>query len=886
VSRYGAAAVLAVAAVAIRLALDPLWGVTLPYITLFPAIMVSAWIGGALPGIVTTVLTALAAEYFWIEPQGSWNVHDKTELIGLGLFVAIGAFMSVLNEAWRRGIDAVSASEERLRVTIQSLGDAVVATDEQGRITQLNPVAEELTGWTQADAVGRPLTDVLVMVNEESRRPALNPVERVLREGTIAGLANHTLLISRHGREIPIDDSAAPVRTQQGRIAGAVMVFRDVSQRRLIERERAERERLSRELAEIVQSSDDAILRMDLDGRITAWNRAAERMYGYEAGEAIGRSIRLIVPEDRLPEEDDVLDRIRRGERVDHFETVRRRKDGAVFPVSLTISPVRDADGAVVGASKTARDLSARRRADERFRLAVEAAPAAMLLVDETGTIVMANALAQDVLGYSREELVGQSIERLVPARYQREHAGFRAGFFADARQRPMGAGRELYGLRKDGSEVPVEIGLSPIDSSEGRFVLAAVTDISERRRVEREIEQRRTELLERERTARADLERAGRLKDEFVAVLSHELRTPLNAVLGYAHLLGTGALSPERSRHALDAIQRNAQAQGRLVESLLDLSRVLAGTLELDLAPLDLAQIVDAAIDVVRPDVDARGIALDVEMPSQRISLVGDANRLQQVFWNLLSNAVKFTPPHGRIDVRVTTDDAHVRVTVADTGQGIGPEFLPHVFDRFRQEGGRRGKSPSGLGLGLAVAREIVQAHGGTVLAYSDGEGRGSLFTVILPSTLPLPIRPQRPPNAEEAPPVPTLDGVDILVVDDDHDVRELLATVLETRGAAVRTASSTEEALEAVHRKRPDVLLADVRMPVSDGYMLIRTLRTREDERKLRRVPAVAVTAYASTSDREKALAAGFDQHVAKPIDPEDLTRLVARLAHGEHV
>jgi PAS domain S-box-containing protein len=881
-SRYGAAVALVAAAILIRLALDPIWGLRLPYITLFPAIMLSAWIGGAGPGILTTVLTAAAAEYFWIEPTGSWAVHDKTEFVGLGLFVAIGLFISALNEAWRRGIDAVGASEERLRVTIHSLGDAVIATDDQGRVTQLNPVAEALTGWSQNDAAGRPLNEVLVIVNEESRRPVENPVARVLREGTIVGLANHTVLISRTGHEIPIDDSAAPVRTEHGRIVGAVMVFRDITERRQIERERAERQRVTQELAAIVESSDDAIVGMDLSGTITAWNQAAERMYGYSATEAIGQSIRVVVPNDRVHEEDLVLDRTRHGDRVDHFETVRRRKDGTTFSVSLTISPVRNTAGAVIGASKIARDITDRKRADERFRLAVEAAPAAMVLVDRAGTIAMVNALAEQVLGYSREEIVGQPIERLVPSRYRQEHAGFRAGFFSDAHQRPMGAGRDLYALRKDGSEVPVEIGLSPIESSEGRFVLAAVTDISERKRVEHEIEERRAGLLSREQEARAEVERASRMKDEFVAVLSHELRTPLNAVLGYAHLLESGALSPERARHALQAIKRNAQAQARLVESLLDLSRVLAGKMELDLAPLDLSTALDAAIDVVRPDLDAKSITLDVEGPAGEISLVGDANRLQQVFWNLLSNAVKFTPAHGRIRIEVTTHEAHVVVKVSDTGQGMEPEFLPYAFDRFRQEGTGRGKSPSGLGLGLAVVREMVQAHGGTVIAHSDGVGRGSMFTVTLPAKLQVPVRRQLLEAGGESTEVSSLHGLDILVVDDEDDVRDLLAFLLESRGATVRAASSASDALEAVYRTRPDVMLADLRMPREDGYSLIRQLRARERERQLAPLPAIAVTAYASVRDRERAIAAGYDWHVAKPLDPDALVRLIARLAN----
>jgi PAS domain S-box-containing protein len=903
-SRYGAAVALAGAAVIIRLALDPLWDVKLPYITLFPAIMLSAWMGGVGPGIVTTALTALAAEYFWVEPTGSWVVHDKTELVGLGLLAAIGVFISILNEAWRRGIDAVTASEERLRVTVQSLGDAVIATDDHGRVTQLNPVAEHLTGWAHDDAIGRRLDEVLVIVNEENRQPAANPVERVLREGTIAGLTNHTLLISRSGREIPIDDSAAPVRREDGTITGAVMVFRDISARRQVERERAERERVSRELAAIVESSEDAILGMRLDGTINAWNRAAERMYGYDATEAIGRSIRLVVPEHRVREEEDVLGRIRAGERVDHFETVRRRKDGTEFPVSLTISPVRDAAGAVVGASKIARDVTEQKRADERFRLAVEATrsrteelervldviPAAVWIAkDSECRQVVGNKSAAALFGLPPDTNFSQTPAPGADAPRIRHFRGARELLPSELpMQRAASTGvaqpvAEIEMYLPDGRRLTMIGGAVPLLDSVGRVrgVVSAFSDISARK----EIDEQRAELLSREQAARADLERAGRLKDEFLAVLSHELRTPLNAVLGYAQLLGSGALSPQRTAHALEAIQRNAQAQARLVESLLDLSRILAGKLELDFAKIDLSKVIDAAVDVVRPEVDAKQITLDVDMPRGGVALVGDANRLQQVFWNLLANAVKFTPQHGRIQIHVYRGDSQAEVKITDSGQGISPEFLPYVFDRFRQEDHSQ-KSPSGLGLGLALVREMVHAHRGIVLAQSDGGGRGSTFVVTLPLTLPLSTRAHLVNGGDDEEKLVSLAGLKILVVDDDSDVRELLTLVLESRGAAVRTVSTTSEAMNSVNSDRPHVLLADLRMPREDGYALIRKLRAQERQRDDPRLPAVAVTAYASGTDREKVIAAGYDWHVAKPIDADSLARTVVRLTRVQNV
>jgi PAS domain S-box-containing protein len=866
--------------------------------------------------------------------------------------------------------------------------------------------------------VGRPIQEVFVIVNEETRQPAPHPVERVLRDGVVADLANHTVLVSKAGAEIPIDDSAAPVRAEDGRLLGAVMVFRDITERRLVERERAARARVTRELAAIVESSDDAIVSKNLDGVMTAWNRAAEQMYGYTAAEAVGQPIQLIVPDDLLKEEESVLQRIRRGERVEHFETRRRHKNGRTLPVSITVSPIRDDTGAVIGASKVARDITARQQteveratllesertarqnlevavqqlqtalhagrmgtweyalrtgtvkwspgleaihgyapgtfpgtfdafrneihpedrdsvlhaiadaaeqrrdhhieyriirtdgavrwvegrgqlfldgsqqpermvgvcaditerklAEERFRMAVDAAPAAMLMVDQRGTIVLTNALTERFLGYTRDEIIGQPLDRLVPPRFREHHPEFRKGFFAEPRQRPMGAGRELYALRKDGVEVPVEIGLSPIQTHEGMFVLAAVTDITERK----QIEAQRAELLDRERDARAELERASRLKDEFLAVLSHELRTPLNAVLGYAHLLSTGALPPERASHAIKAIQRNAQAQARLVESLLDLSRIIAGKLELDIQQVDVSRLIDGALDAVRPDAEAKGITIDVDLPSA-VTLQGDGGRLQQVFWNLLSNAVKFTPNGGRIGVHVAQQDRAVAIAITDSGQGISAAFLPQVFDRFKQAENRG--SPKGLGLGLAVVREMVHAHGGRVLAESPGEGLGSTFTV----TLPLSAETQRLVLDTPAEPLTgSLEHLDILIVDDDGDVRDLMGLLLEARSARVRAASSTVEALDLIAERRPDVLLADVGMPEGGGYSLIRKLRALEGQQNRSRLPAIAVTAYATSTDRERALAEGYDGHVAKPVDPAALIRAIARVTKPQEV
>jgi PAS domain S-box-containing protein len=762
-ARYGIALAVIAAAAALRGALTPVWAGGLPYITFYPAVMLTAWLGGLGPGLAATALSALVADYFWISPPFTFAIANPGDALGLLVFAAMGIFIAVLNEAWRRSTRAVFESEERVRVTLASIGDAVITTDDRGRVTQLNAVAQRLTGWASADATGRPLDEVFVIVNEQTRQPAPNPVDRALRDGVVVGLANHTILVSKDGGEIPIEDSAAPIRADDGRIAGVVMVFRDVTQQRRAERDRAallEAERQARREAETATQQLQTALQA---GRLGTWQ------YSIAAGEV----------------------RWSPG-----LEAIHGLAPGS-FPGTF-----------------------------EAFR--------------------------QEIHPEDRDHVlsaIGTALEQ------RREHHV------------------EYRIVRADGAIRWVEGVGQVVCNGDGQpeRMLGVCADITERKQLEDE----RALLLAREQAARAEIERASRLKDEFLAVLSHELRTPLNAVLGYAHLLGSGALSPERARHALTAIQHNAQVQTRLVESLLDVSRILAGKLELHLEELNLATVIDAAVDVLRPAAEEKGIAVDVAVPS--ISLVGDGARLQQVFWNLLSNAVKFTTRGGRVRVRCVREDHEVRVEVGDTGLGIDAEFLPYVFDRFSQADSHTRRSKMGLGLGLALVREMVQAHGGTVRAESQGAGLGSTFTVTLPATTQVFASPQEP----IPPPVHVPDSfqpMDILVVDDDSDVRHLLAFLLESRGATVRTASSVSDAFQAIAQRRPDVLLADLRMPDEDGYSLIRRLRAAEREGLERRLPAIAVTAYASATDRDQAIAAGYDAHVTKPIEPDVLARAVA--------
>jgi len=398
--------------------------------------------------------------------------------------------------------------------------------------------------------------------------------------------------------------------------------------------------------------------------------------------------------------------------------------------------------------------------------------------------------------------------------------------------------------------------------------------------------EAKRQQLLASEQDARRVAEDANRLKDEFLSTVSHELRTPLTAINGWALMLRSGRLNAAQSTRALETIVRSAKSQNQLINDLLDVSRIIAGKMRLDVAPLKLGSVIEAAIETVRPAAEAKGIRVSALLDPAADKMYGDAERLQQVVWNLLSNAVKFAPNDGRVEVRLERADSYIEIVVTDNGQGIKPEFLPHVFERFRQENGGTNRQQGGLGLGLAIVRHIVELHGGTVSVASEGLGKGATFTVALPIARARAVTPVEPRDnasggrlAPNNP--PSLVGVRALFVDDEAEARELMAMMLAESGAEVRTAVSAAEALAACDEWRPDILIADIGMPGEDGYTLMKKLRTRE---KLRggHIPAIALTAYARREDRLRALSAGYEYHVPKPVEPVELLDAVASLAN----
>lgn len=667
-------------------------------------------------------------------------------LSGACAILTVGAALALLRRHLRsreRAAFIIAEQGERLRTTLASIGDGVIATDVHGRVTMMNPVSEALTGWAMSDARGRLLTEVFHIVNETTRREVENPALRSLRDGVIVGLANHTILIAKDGVERAIDDSAAPIRCAKGELVGCVLVFRDITDHRKAEQAQAR-------LAAIIDSSDDAIISKELDGTISSWNWGAERLFGYTASEAIGRSILILIPPDRGEEERSILDRIRRGVRIENYDTVRRRKDGSDVDISLTVSPIVDAAGAVVGASKIARDITGRKRAEEDLRRAKEAA--------ETANIA----------------------------------------------------------------------------------------------------------------------------KDNFLATLSHELRTPLTPVLATLGMWESARQLPADMRDDLSMIRRNIDLEARLIDDLLDLTRIVKGKLTLHLEVLDVQKLLDSVVGMYKSEINNKKIHLELHTQAEQCHVRADPGRLQQAFWNLLKNAVKFTPQGGRIDVSTRNDaHGHVQILVADTGIGINSQMLRRLFQPFEQEtAGRYG----GLGLGLAITKTLMDAQGGQIEAQSEGPGRGATFIITLPCV---------DAPAAEATLEPATDSGNngegaknqqencyrVLLVEDHPDTARVLARLLRGNGHTVSVADSVAQALAAVRTATFDVLVSDIGLPDGTGIDLIREIRRQQDDGKM---PAIALTGFGMEDDVTRTREAGFKSHLTKPVNFARLEQAIQRVCH----
>ncbi len=701
-------------------------------------------------------------------------------------------------------------------------------------------------------------------------------------------------------------------------------------------------------LAAIVESSEDAIASKTLEGIVTSWNAAAERLFGYTAAEMVGRSILTIIPEELQYEEAEILSKLRAGQRIERYETTRLHKSGRRLEISLTISPIRDKSGRVIGAAKIAHDITERRRIERALKYEAEA----LETLNRVGQAVAAQLDLERIV-----QLVTDAATQLTGAAF--------GAFFYNVKQDesywlyalsgapresfssfPMPRNTEVFGptfrgqgvvrsddIRKDpryGHNAPYN-GMPPGHLPVSSYLAVPVvlpagevigglflghpnpgvfTERSERLAVgiaaqasiamanarlfqsllarEEQLKQaaeERDRLLESERAARSQAERLGHLKDEFLATLSHELRTPLNAIQGWAILLRRNPGNAEELEHGLETIERNVRAQTQIVNDLLDVSRIVSGKIHLEVQPMQLHEVIANAIESIRQTADARRIRIRSMLDSSIGSIRGDPNRLQQVLWNLLSNAVKFTPAGGSVQVVLERVNSHAEIVVEDTGIGIQAEFLPLVFERFRQGDASITRRHGGLGLGLSIVKTLVELHGGSVRVKSAGENQGSTFVVALPvshvrAEVTQTVAAPAPSATAQAPlELPRLDGMEVLIVDDEQDGRTLVARILRERGAKPTCADSGREALEYLRKQPFDVLLSDIGMPEMDGYELLRQVRRLESgARGL--IPAIAITAYARAEDRQRSLLAGYQMHLSKPIEAGELIAGIASL------
>ena len=834
-------------------------------------------------------------------------------ILALGMLVLWGA--ETLDRLDARRTDAerqANAQREWLRVTLTSCTDAVVATDPQGRVRFVNPAAELLVGRSEDELIGRPVQDAVPLTGE-SEGVAPHPLLGVLRhQGGSLGY-RELMLQQAEGSGRYVEASVAPIHDENDTLLGAVMVLRDVSVRRQNEQAlRAAYAELDQRVSErtaalehantalheslalfrgVAESTPDLIYVKDREGRLVMANPATIKVIGKPESEILGRTDRDYYADaaqaEQLMENDR---RVMSSGRVERIEELLVTPDGQRTYLS-TKSPLRDVSGKVIGLIGVATDITERKRMENELREAqrftqglLETAPIILYLFDPTQRrVVYASGMGLAGLGYTPSDLLktgSQQLSRMVHpddlprvrehlCEYEHSRDGLQEIEFRYRHH--QGEWRWLQTRER-----LFEPG------GGGNLVLGVAVDITDRKRAELE----RERLMAAEQRLRLDAERANRAKDEFLAIVSHELRSPLNALRGWGFLLSNARpLDPTLIERATSAIRRNVDHQARLIDDLLDTSRIMSGKLTIERRPVNLAEVVTGALEVVRPPALAKRIGVHMQDATQALCVEGDPARLHQVLVNLLSNAVKFTPEGGEIKVAIRASDGRAEVSVADTGAGIDSEFLPRVFERFSQADTSTTRKHGGLGIGLALVRHLTELHGGRVRAASEGRGRGATFTVELPL-------PASDAAADAAPRVEirtvaenALSGARIFALDDDSDARDIVSLTLKQAGADVQTVSTGAELISLLDARLPadppDVLLLDLAMPDEDGFSVLTKVRALEKRKGTGSVaiPAIAVTAFTELN-RARVTERGFADHVSKPIDN---ARLIAAIRNA---
>jgi len=782
--------------------------------------------------------------------------------------------VAIIRDVTERQLAEASALDDhkRLAFHVENTPLAVIEWNQEFKVLRWSPAAQRLFGWTADEVLGKHFSDWEFVAPEDL--DAVNQVGQRQNEGYerhgISRNRNYTKL----GNILHCEWYNSALYSETGKLISVLSLVLDVTVAKRIEEALRKSEAQYRLLFE---SNPQPMWVYDLQTfRFLAVNDAAIRHYGYSRAEFLDMTIKDIRSEEDAAFLSDYLASGRTD--LDNAGKWRhRKKDGTVINVEITANRLsfagRPAEFVL------AQDITERKQAEtalriseDRYRDLVDNSHELICTHDLNGKVLSVNPWAARVLGYPREALIGINIRDGLLPEYRDQFDEYletvkREGSARGVMKVRTASGEtrlwEYYNtLRTEGVQTPIVRGMAH--------------DVTERR-----------EALKREKEARREAEAANRVKDEFLSTLSHELRTPLTAIMGWSDLLIHDEVAPRKRRQAIETIARNANSQCQLINDLLEVSRIITGKLRLEFAACAMESVIQAAVDSVRPTAEAKGVRLQVLLEPEAGPIFGDRERLQQIVWNLLSNGVKFTRHGGLVQVKLQRINSHIEVVVTDTGIGIGPDFLPYVFERFRQADGSTTRNYGGLGLGLAIVRHLVELHGGTAWAESSGQNRGSTFTVRFPAMISsehqsdAPAEPQVAAKPESRDRKRMLRGLRVLVVDDEFDARTLLTTMLEGSGAHVRAVSSAREALDSMLAWKPDVLIADIGMPVEDGYSLIKKVRALPREEG-GHTPALAVTAYARTEDRIRALSEGYQVHLAKPVDRVELATVIDSLCH----
>ncbi|HWQ33479.1 MAG TPA: PAS domain S-box protein [Blastocatellia bacterium] len=900
-ARYGLAIALTLTVLGIRMAFAPLLSANAPFIFFYPAVFISALYGGFGPGLTAALSGGLMAIFFILRPEYSLAVERTSDLAGLLLYLGNSLLVSWMGGSRLRTGRALRASRDLFASAFEASPLALTITSlRTGRLLEVNETFVRLAGYTRDEAVGRTTLELGLWANPSDRTAELAQVtaqHRVRNQEYRFRMKDGKELIGLLSAEqIEIDGEPC-----------ALTLIEDITERKRAED--ALRESEAR-LSALLEQLPVGVGLTDAAGHWILSNPVLRRFVGDVIPSRDSRTgVRWRAwDSDGQPIEKSQWPGARalRGETVEGMDFLFTSGTGQEVWTRVSSAPFRNAAGEIIGALIVIQDIDTRKRAEAQLReraeeiaALMEAVPAVVFITrDPDAQVITGSRTAREILRMSP----GENLSKTAPAGKAPVHFRiFRNGVEVPPEELPVQLAARGIEIHDYEEEIRFENGDSvwlfgnavPLRDEDGnaRGAVSAFVDITERKRAEKE----REELLAREQAARAAAEAATRTKDEFLAVVSHELRSPLSSILGYTRLARAHATDAATVIHHCNIIERSAKMQQQLIEDLLDTARIITGKLKIEAAPADLRLVLEEALSVVQPAAEAKRIELIARLGDEPLEIIGDAARLQQVVWNLLQNAIKFTPEGGRVELRLERSDRQARVIVSDSGKGIEPEFLATIFDRFSQNDMSRTRRHGGLGLGLALARQLVELHSGTIEASSDGVGQGATFTVTLPLYVPQPAVSQ-PPRAgaevrtgQEAIPLdglPRLDGVRVLLVEDQEETRFLVTNALAEWGATVTTAASGPEARARLQDHRFDVLVCDIAMPDEDGYEVIEKVREIENERGEagpQRLPAIALTAMARSEDRLQALAAGFQTHVAKPVEIAELVMVIHSLTRS---